>query len=47
MRLHALVLAGVALWPLGAHATTIDLGTAAAFGVLGAEHGDQQGPPVS
>jgi Ice-binding-like/PEP-CTERM motif len=36
MRLHALVLAGVALWPLGAQAATIDLGTAAAFGVLGA-----------
>ena len=36
MKLHALVLAGVVLWPLGAHAATIDLGTAAAFGVLGA-----------
>jgi hypothetical protein len=36
MRLHSLLLAGAALWPLGAHAAAIDLGTAAAFGVLGA-----------
>jgi Ice-binding-like/PEP-CTERM motif len=36
MRLHVLAVVGVALWPLGAQATTIDLGTAAAFGVLGA-----------
>jgi hypothetical protein len=37
MRLHALVVvSGVALAPLAAHAATIDLGTAAAFGVLGA-----------
>ena len=39
MRLHALAVVGVvgvALWPLGAQAITIDLGTAAAFGVLGA-----------
>ena len=36
MRLHALVLAGVAVWPLGAHATTINLGSAAAFAVLAA-----------
>jgi hypothetical protein len=36
MKLHPVVLAGVLLWPLGARATTIDLGTAAAFGVLGA-----------
>jgi hypothetical protein len=35
MRLNALVVAGIALWPLGAHAGVIDLGTAAAFGVLG------------
>ena len=36
MKLHPVVLAAVLLWPLGAQATTIDLGTAAAFGVLGA-----------
>jgi len=36
MRLHAVVLAGVLLWPLGAHALTVNLGTAVAFGVLGA-----------
>ena len=36
MRLHSLLVAGAALWPLGAQAASIDLGTAAAFGVLGA-----------
>jgi hypothetical protein len=46
MRLHALVLAGVSLWPLGAHAGTIDLGTAAAFGVLGASTVTNTGPTV-
>ena len=39
MKLHALAvvgIVGVALWPLGAQAAAVDLGTAAAFGVLGA-----------
>jgi hypothetical protein len=39
MRLHALAvvgIAGLALWPHGAQAAAVDLGTAAAFGVLGA-----------
>ena len=36
MRLHSLLLSGAVLWPLGAHAAAIDLGTAATFGVLGA-----------
>jgi hypothetical protein len=47
MRLHALVvIGGVALCPLGAHAATIDLGTAAAFGILGAETVTNTGPTV-
>jgi hypothetical protein len=46
MKLHALALAGVALWPLGAHAAMIDLGTAAAFGVLGASTVTNTGPTV-
>ena len=39
MRLHALAVVGItglALWPHGAQAAAVDLGTAAAFGVLGA-----------
>jgi hypothetical protein len=38
MKLHApaLAIAGVLLWPVGAQAASIDLGTAAAFAVLGA-----------
>ena len=39
MKLHALTvvgIAGLALWPHGAQAAAVDLGTAAAFGVLGA-----------
>jgi Ice-binding-like/PEP-CTERM motif len=44
MRLHILAVVGVALWPLGAQATTIDLGTAAAFGVLGASTVTNTGP---
>ena len=36
MKLHVLAVVGVALWPFGAQAATVDLGTAAAFGVLGA-----------
>ncbi len=46
MRLHAVVLAGVLLWPLGANAGTINLGTAAAFGVLGASTVTNTGPTV-
>jgi Ice-binding-like/PEP-CTERM motif len=46
MRLHSLLLAGVLLSPLGAHAATIDLGTAAAFGVLGASTVTNTGPSV-
>jgi hypothetical protein len=46
MKLHAVVLAGVLLWPLGAHAAMIDLGTAAAFGVLGASTVTNTGPTV-
>jgi hypothetical protein len=46
MRLHSLLLAGVLLSPLGAHAATIDLGTAAAFGVLGASTVTNTGPTV-
>ena len=36
MKLHVLAVVGVALWPFGAQAAAVDLGTAAAFGVLGA-----------
>jgi hypothetical protein len=46
MRLRSLALSGVLLLPLGAHAGTIDLGTAAAFGVLGASTVTNTGPSV-
>jgi type VI secretion system secreted protein VgrG len=47
MRLHALaIIGGVALSPLAAHASTINLGTAAAFGVLGASTVTNTGPSV-
>ena len=46
MRLYAVLLAGAVLWPLGAHAAAIDLGTAAAFGVLGASTVTNTGPSV-
>jgi hypothetical protein len=39
MKFHALAavgIAGLALWPHGAQAAAVNLGTAAAFGVLGA-----------
>jgi Ice-binding-like len=49
MKIHALAvvgIVGVALWPLGAQAATINLGTAAAFGVLGASTVTNTGPTV-
>ena len=46
MKLQALVVIGVSLWPLGAQAATVNLGTAAAFGVLGATTVTNTGPTV-
>jgi Ice-binding-like/PEP-CTERM motif len=46
MKLHVLAVVGVALWPFGAQAVTVQLGTAASFAVLGATAVTNTGPSV-